>query len=87
MTVYLIETPDEERKLRIGFIISKKRGSAVLRNRIKRVIKETLREMNGEVCCGLDVLFSINSNICDIDLKELKVKVNKIIEPYLTNRT
>jgi hypothetical protein len=43
--------------------------------------------MNGEVCCGLDILFSINSNICDIDLKELKVKVNKIIEPYLTNRT
>ena len=72
--------------MRIGFTVSKKRGSAVLRNRIKRVIKEALREIDGEVCCGLDVLFSINSNICDINLKELKIKVIEIIEPYLSNR-
>jgi ribonuclease P protein component len=85
MTIYLVKGPGNEHNLRIGFIISKKTGKAVLRNKVKRVIKETLKEVDREVCCSLDILFKINNNICNIDLKELKTKVIDIIELCLTD--
>jgi ribonuclease P protein component len=45
--------------LRAGFVISRRAGSAVLRNRVKRVLKETLRSINLNICRSFDILFVI----------------------------
>jgi len=72
--------------LRIGFIISKRTGGAVLRNKIKRVIKETLIESKIEICGGLDILFKINKDICSINLRELKKRLQDYMVPCPGNR-
>jgi ribonuclease P protein component len=83
--IFLIKKPDEDCNIRIGFIISKKKGGAVLRNKIKRVIKETLRETGIEICSSFDILFKINSNIRDIDFKKLRERLDNYIIPYIAS--
>jgi len=73
----VLEKPDGGEGLRAGFIISKKIGGAVLRNRIKRVIKETLRKSKIKLNCSLDVLFIVKRSTEGVDLKELKRELNK----------
>ena len=40
------------RDLKIGFSVSGKVGNAVTRNRIRRILREDVRKMRGEMKCG-----------------------------------
>lgn len=42
--------------VRLGIIASRKVGGAVLRNRAKRLIREGLREIKGEILKGQDIV-------------------------------
>lgn len=46
----------EPRPVRLGIIVSKKFGSAVARNRFKRLVRAALRTLAPELCRGWDVL-------------------------------
>jgi len=58
--------------LRVGFIISKRVGGAVLRNRIKRTIREMLRTDEGVLSVRADILFVLRKTVDGIDFKCLK---------------
>ncbi len=51
---------------RIGFSISKKVGNAVKRNRIRRLIKENLKDMD-DLKQGYDIIFIARISSSDID--------------------
>lgn len=56
--------------LKLGIVASKKAGIAVVRNRIKRLIKESIRQIEQE--------YSIKARIVIISKKDLKKNWNEI---------
>lgn len=55
LVVYYLKT-DEEYP-RIGFSVSRKIGSAVVRNRIRRLLKEAVRRNEAKIKHGYDIVF------------------------------
>ncbi len=48
--------PNEERHPRLGLTVSKKVGNAVVRNRVKRVVREVFRRSHPFEGMGLDLV-------------------------------
>lgn len=55
---------------RIGFSVSKKIGKAVTRNKIRRLLKENLKDMN-DLEQGYDIIFIARIPCADLDFKEI----------------
>jgi len=62
---------------RWGLVVSKKVGSSVIRNRIKRVLREILRQM--EIKPGWDLVFVARPYISSMDFEDIKNHVNAIL--------
>ncbi len=75
----MLKGPECSSVTRIGFVISKKIGGAVLRNRIKRVLKEALRKVDIQSYDSLDILLMVKLDIVSANLWEIK----KILENNL----
>lgn len=56
---------------RIGFTVTKKYGSAVKRNNIKRRLKEILRNNKDTLAVGYDYIFVPRQNTYQMDFKDL----------------
>lgn len=50
------ERPDAERPIRLGITVSRKVGNAVVRNRVKRRIREWFRAGRGALGAGVDLV-------------------------------
>ena len=57
---------------RVGFTVSKKVGKAVVRNRIRRRLKELYRQAEPSIPEGYDLIFVAKKNVGEISFKELK---------------
>lgn len=67
---------------RVGFTVTKKIGNAVVRNRIRRVLREWLRT-NGWVPCGRDYVFVAKAasvvNGTPVDAALLRADIAKLM--------
>ncbi len=69
----------------MGFGISKKIGGAVIRNKIKRVLKEVLRKVDVEISEDLDILLIARKELVIVDFWEIKKILENSLTAFLTN--
>lgn len=57
---------------RMGFLASKKVGNSVERNRARRLMKESFRELEKKVIEGVDFIFIARNTIGNTSMEEVK---------------
>ena len=62
---------------RFGYSINKKIGKAVVRNRIRRLLKEIIRKV--KIVPGFDIVFIARSKSVDVTYFELEKAVLKLL--------
>lgn len=69
----------------MGFGVSKKIGGAVLRNRVRRVLKEVLRKICIKIPGSLDIFLIARKGITEAGLWEIKNQLENSLNSVLSN--
>jgi ribonuclease P protein component len=65
---------------RFGFVAGKKVGSAVKRNRAKRLLREAVRANQGALAQGWDLVFVARPPIAEATLSQTQAAVNQLLK-------
>lgn len=65
---------------RYGFITGKRLGKAVLRNRVRRLLREAVRQVHPELQPGYDVVIIARSRIVGQSLAEVQRAVHYVFQ-------
>ena len=71
---------NEEDYYRVGLSVSKKVGNAVVRNRIKRYIRQTLLEINDQVFPNMDYIIIARNPAAKLDFHETKKSMEHVLK-------
>jgi len=63
---------------RLGLVVSRKVGGAVVRNRVKRLFRETYRRLESPPC-GLDVVVIARGSAADASSEHLRSQFQRLI--------
>lgn len=69
--VYVLRNPKTEH-FRVGISASKKLGSAVVRNRLRRVVKEIMRHHVGEIAPHHDLVIILRKPVAEMDFHAIE---------------
>ncbi|PLS15792.1 ribonuclease P protein component [Bacillus sp. M6-12] len=69
--IYILDKPEQDH-FRIGLSISKKIGNAVMRNQIKRYIRQTFLELMDDVKIGRDFVIIARKPAAEMDFFQVK---------------
>ncbi len=75
----LIYSPGEDR-IRLAVVVRKKLGKAVLRNRLKRLVKEAMRHEGKALEKGFDIILSLKEESTTANFDEMKAELSKVLE-------
>ena len=76
---YVKKTPETD-SLKLGFIITKKIGNAVLRNKIKRRIREALRTVGSNAGPGASFVFIARKAAAEASYLNIIEVLNKVLK-------
>lgn len=72
--------PNRRRKTRCGFVVGKRIGSAVRRNRARRRVRETVRLAYGSIRAGFDLVFVIRADtVAEMPFQDLQHTVELLL--------
>ena len=77
LVVYYIKSNDE--KLKIGISISKKVGKAVVRNRLRRLIKENIR-LTTNIKTGYSMVILARVGADDLNFQTMRSSINHLLK-------
>lgn len=60
--------PNEEKNIKIGFAVGKKMGSAVTRNRVKRLMREVFRHRKEELKDSVQIIWVARKKLVEADI-------------------
>ncbi len=69
--VFVLPRAEPSAPARLGITVSKKVGGAVVRNRIKRLVREAFRRRKALFPQGLDIVFIAKQTAIDVELEGL----------------
>jgi len=78
LVVYWSRKPDVER-FRLGISASKKIGNAVVRNRMRRMLKEIVRLHESEIQDHVDIILIVRNGAVGMEYKELEKSVLHVL--------
>ncbi|MFZ7133505.1 MAG: ribonuclease P protein component [Eubacteriales bacterium] len=78
LVIYFIENGYDYNRL--GITVSKKLGNSVIRNRIKRLIKESFRNNIAKLKIGYDIIFIARMPCKDLSYKEIQSALKHVIK-------
>ncbi|MFW6237612.1 MAG: ribonuclease P protein component [Halanaerobiales bacterium] len=78
LVLYWYSNPREEKNNRFGFSISKKVGKAVVRNKLRRRLKEIIRLNHSRIKPGFDCIFIVRNPAVNLNFHELKKEAIKL---------
>lgn len=77
--VYVLERP-EQPYFRLGLSVSKKLGKAVVRNRIKRYIRQSFLELRENIATGKDYIVIARIPVADMSYAEAKKSLVHVLK-------
>lgn len=89
--IYVLGKPEQE-KFRIGLSVSKKVGNSVMRNRIKRCIRQSIFELQDQIKDGHDYVIIARKPAAEMDFHEIKsslthvLKVSKVLRKNVESK-
>ena len=78
IVVYFL--PNRQRINRLGITVSKKTGTAVLRNRVKRLIKESYRLDEKSIKTGYDIVIVARRNVVNSSYHDIAASLVKLTD-------
>lgn len=79
LVVYFKPSSDAE-SFRVGISASKKIGNAVVRNTMRRRLKEILRTMEGRISKNVDIVVIVRKPAVDLEFEQLKRSVQHVLK-------
>jgi ribonuclease P protein component len=83
--VFLLPHPDDA-STRVGFTVSKKVGSAVVRNRVKRLAREAYRRYKTQFPAGADLVFVAKRGAAMMSYQAAERDIDKLCTRYFARR-
>lgn len=80
LVMYLL--PNSRNHINYGISISKKLGKSVTRNRIRRLIKESLRLRSNNIKQGFDMVIIARSNAKELSFNEINKSIENLIKRH-----
>lgn len=77
--VYSLEKPDQEH-FRIGLSVSKKIGNAVMRNQIKRYIRQAFLELENDLHNHFDYIIIARKPVADMGFHDIKKSLIHVLK-------
>ncbi|MBS7530478.1 ribonuclease P protein component [Hazenella sp. IB182353] len=71
---------EELEEVRVGISVSKKVGNAVVRNRIKRTIKEIVRNWIPYIKSQVDIVIVVRNPVATMDYHQIKSSLNHVFQ-------
>ncbi len=77
--VYVLQKEDQD-FFRIGLSVSKKIGNAVMRNQIKRYIRQSVLELKDLILPGIDYVIIARKPLAEMDFFEVKKSLTHVLK-------
>jgi ribonuclease P protein component len=78
LVIYYAEKPDQEH-FRVGLSVGKKIGNAVMRNQIKRYLRQAFRELEQDIRPDVDIIIIARQPTKEMGFGEMKKSLNHLL--------
>ena len=82
----MISQPNERAETRLGITVSGKVGNSVVRNRIKRQVREFFRRRRGDLPLACDILIIARTSAAELSGKTIADELERTLVPRSTQR-